>query len=561
MALAETDLSRPVQQAFVDMIERLAGSRIASVVAIVIVALACFLPGINTIPPIDRDEPAFAEVAREMLASGDFATLRLNGDTLTGVRPPGLYWLEAAAVALVGGDASAPIWMYRLPSLFAAIAGAVLTWWMAIAFGRPRAALLAGLFMASSVVLAAEARLARPDAVLLMTVVLAQGALARLRLSTDDAPRYGMCALFWLAIGAGILVKGPIAPLIAGLTVAALCASDRSLAFLHRLLPAWGGLVLLLALLPWAIALGLRDVVPAAAGDLVAAGRIGTEAPPGTYALISFAILWPASSFAFLAAPWVVARFRRPPVLFALAWAVPFWIGAEFWPEKLPHYVLPVLPAFAFLAALAIDRERVAVDGRLMRVLAFATPGFAVLLGLGTPLVVALSGGGIPYTALPALLASVALAILAWRWLVAGAVLAAAGLSIIAACLMYLGSYGFVVPGFDRIHLSSRVLAASERAVPCADPQYVATGFSEPTLPFLAPLGRVRFADTTAAADFLKEPGCRVAIVDARRLSSFRQRAEDIGVELSSYGRVTGVNLGAGRRVTLLIFGTAEPPK
>ena len=54
------------------IVATLAGSRLASAVAIVIVALACMLPGFTTIPPIDREEPHFAQAVKRMMETGGY---------------------------------------------------------------------------------------------------------------------------------------------------------------------------------------------------------------------------------------------------------------------------------------------------------------------------------------------------------------------------------------------------------------------------------------------------------------------------------------------------------
>ncbi len=85
-------------------------------------------------------------------------------------------------------DALTTIWLYRLPSLFGAIGAVLLTYWAALAFVARRAALMAALMMASSILLGVEARLAKTDATLLFTCVAAMGALARIYLGKRRTP-------------------------------------------------------------------------------------------------------------------------------------------------------------------------------------------------------------------------------------------------------------------------------------------------------------------------------------------------------------------------------------
>ena len=109
-----------------------------------------------------------------MLETGDYVDIRFQ-DEVRYKKPVGIYWLQAG-----GGESRrarsacrtrAPrIWLYRIPSLLGAIGAVLLTYWAALAFVSRRAALLAGLMMASSILLGVEARLAKTDAMLLLTV-------------------------------------------------------------------------------------------------------------------------------------------------------------------------------------------------------------------------------------------------------------------------------------------------------------------------------------------------------------------------------------------------------
>ena len=138
------------------------------------------------IPPIDRDEARFAQATKQMVESGDFVDIRFQDDARY-KKPVGIYWLQAASVeagdALGVPRAQLRIWLYRLPSLIGAIGAVLLTYWAALAFVTRRGARWPALMMASCVLLGVEARLAKTDAMLLLTATAAMGALARVYLS------------------------------------------------------------------------------------------------------------------------------------------------------------------------------------------------------------------------------------------------------------------------------------------------------------------------------------------------------------------------------------------
>ncbi len=155
----------------------------ARAIAVLLVAsLVSFLPGFFSTPPIDRDEARFAQATKQMVESGDYVDIRFQ-DEVRYKKPVGIYWLQAAVVktasALGFQRAPTTIWLYRIPSLIGAIGAVLLTYWAALAFVSRRAAVLAGLMMASCVLLGVERLLAKTDAMLLLATVAAMGAMAR----------------------------------------------------------------------------------------------------------------------------------------------------------------------------------------------------------------------------------------------------------------------------------------------------------------------------------------------------------------------------------------------
>ena len=167
-----------------------------------------FLAGWFTIPPIDRDEARYAQATKQMLESGDFFDIRFQDDPRH-KKPIGIYWLQAAAVAPLGTDARDAIWAYRIPSLIGVAVVLLLIPWCARPLVGPEAALLAAVLVAATIILGVEARLAKTDAALLATIVAMQGALARVWLD-PATPGWRWPALFWTALGMGILIKGPV---------------------------------------------------------------------------------------------------------------------------------------------------------------------------------------------------------------------------------------------------------------------------------------------------------------------------------------------------------------
>src|ERR1700694_5157809 len=355
----------------VGAIDFVTGSHVRAVAFLTLCGLLLFLPGFFNIPPIDRDEARFAQATKQMVETGDFVDIRFQ-DEVRYKKPVGVYWLARApgptAFALGLPRAQVRVWLSRVPSLVGAIGAVLLTYWTALAFVTRRGAILAGLIMCSSVLLGAEARLPQTGAMLLLPVVAARGALARVYLSWQrgedpEHPPWSWPAIFWTALAGGILLKGPLILMFVALTIVTLAILDRSAAWLWRLRPVWGLMWVLVLVLPWFVAIFWR------AGDAFFADSIGGDmlsklsaqeshgAPPGLYLLLLWVTFWPGAALAGMAVPAVWRARREPGAQFLLAWLVSSWVVVELVVSQLPHYVLPLYPAIAILTVGALERR------------------------------------------------------------------------------------------------------------------------------------------------------------------------------------------------------------
>ena len=405
------------------------GSHRRACVLLIAVALLVFLPGFFQIPPVDRDEARFAQATKQMVENGDYIDIRFQ-DEVRYKKPVGIYWLQAAAVkagrALGVNHADTTIWLYRLPSLAGAISGVLLTYWAALVFVGRRAALLAALMMAGSLLLGVEARLAKTDAVLLACSVAAMGAMARIYSASRSAPEtpagWRLPAILWTAMAAGVLVKGPLILMFVGLTAVALSILDRSARWIFALRPVSGIVWMLLLVLPWFAAITLRSggsfFEQALGHDMlekVASSQEAHGAPPGYYLLLFWVTFWPGSVLAGLAAPAVWRARREPATQFLLAWLIPSWLVFEAVITKLPHYVLPLYPAIAVLIAGVIERGGLVKARWLMRGTAgwFVLPG---IIAIAIPVIFIIVGRDLGFVAWPFAAVAVIFGLFAW-WL------------------------------------------------------------------------------------------------------------------------------------------------
>lgn len=523
---------------------------------LVLFFLACVLPGFFTLPVIDRDEARFAQATRQMVESGDFITPRLGAEPRF-KKPIGIYWLQSTAVELTGLGAHAPIWAYRIPSLLAACLAILLTHAIGVRLFGARAAFWAGALLAACVVLGGEARLAKTDATLLACAVAGQLALARLYVARGEKVSLGWPLLFWGAMGAAILVKGPIAPMLAAFTAIGVSLWDRDWRWLRVLRPVLGVPLMLVIVLPWLIAIAMHsgtDFFHEAIGkDLlgkVATGQESHGAPPGAHLAAFLVIFWPGAALAVSALPWVWTNRRTPAVRFCLAWIVPFWIVFEITATKLPHYTLPTYPAIALLAGAALASGRLDQPSWWMRTLVVMAALGGVLAGVGLVGAFYWFEAAVSVEAVAlALLAAAIGAIVVWQALGAG-MTSAYRVLLAQAVVLYTLGFGVVAPRLEALWVSPRLAAAIAADVDCVHPQAMVSGFSEASLLFNIGTNTLT-GDGAQAADFLAEPGCRVAVVDTRQRARFDARMAELGRTARSLDTVNGVNLGNGRLLSL----------
>jgi len=546
---------------------RLFGHDISAPLFLLVLSLLLFVPGQWTVPPLDRDEPRFTQATKQMLETGDFVDIRFQ-DQPRHKKPVGIYWLQVAAAKATGFGPEAPLWVYRIPSVAGAVLAVLLSYWAARAFVGPPTAFVTGLLVGCAIILEVEAHLAKTDAMLFATILAAQGALARIWLKRTSVPQWGLVALFWTALAAGVLIKGPVILMITGLTIAGLCILTRQFAWLKSLAPLVGFAWMLLLISPWFVLIGIATdwafYKEAIGKDLlgkVGQGQEGHGAPPLTHLLAMLVVFWPLPAFLMMTVRKIWRERASDLVVFCGAWFVPSWVVFELVATKLPHYTMPLLPALALPVAAALVHGVDAPVGKARRWAA------AVLLVLPVAGVAAAAFAGPIYLGVwpspPGGLITVIGAVFAFvaaAKLVRSAPLEAWPPAVMAAIAVAIGFWGFVGPALSPIWVSPRLVETIETIESCPDPLVVTSGFHEPSFIFLQGT-ETRIVLPEEGARHLAEaaPGeCRVAVIESRNAAAFFAEAGKIGLVPLEVGRVDGLNINGGK---LMDIGLYVPEK
>ncbi|MDX2263943.1 MAG: glycosyltransferase family 39 protein [Hyphomicrobiales bacterium] len=533
---------------------------------LLVLCLALYLPGQASLPVTDRDEARFAQATKQMLETGDFIDIRFQ-DEPRYKKPVGIHWLQSLSVAAFGNEARNNIWAYRIPSLLAMIAAALLTWWAARPiFGR-RTALLSAVILASAITVSFEARIAKSDAALFALIILAQGAFARIFLL--DRKRHemvGVAAVFWVAMGAAILVKGPVAPAVIGFTGAALVIFHKDRRWLRNLHAAWGVPVMLAIVLPWFIAIGVISegafFAGAAgkdfAGKLVS-GQEAHGAPPGFYLITFWWSFWPGALVVTGgAAIWLWRRRIGRRALWLLASIIPYWIAIELTPTKLPHYALPVYPAIAMAAAWALREGAAQIPARTYKqaagIWAFVITAQIVVFGYGFWRFEAEWSAALALLGAALIAVAAVAAVAAWR----RQSYAALAFAVTAAGMLNAGAFGGVLPALKPIWPSQQAAEALAPFLPCARGPVAFAGHNEPSAVFLHGTD-TKFASPEGAAQALLDGSAAYAFVETRRLGRFSKVfADKGGAAPQPVACAAGIDVNGGKTLILELF-TLKP--
>jgi 4-amino-4-deoxy-L-arabinose transferase-like glycosyltransferase len=533
--------------------------------------LVLWLPGFFTLPPSDRDESRFAQASKQMLETGDYVQIR-NGQVARNQKPIGIYWLQvpfAAAARHLGLARANPIWPYRLPSLIGGLAAVLATYGFGRGLASPRAALLAAAMLAASLVLTVEVHMAKTDAALLAATTVAMGLLSRAWLSPASLGR-GAALGFWAALGIAVLIKGPIAPMVCGLTTLWLTIADRKRgppSWLWSLRPRIGLALLLAIVLPWFIAIGLathgRFFVQSVGGDLagkLAASDDAHAAPFGFHLVLLPLLMFAGGAAALCAVPSIWRNRRADQTRFLIAWIVPSWLVFELVATKLPHYPLPLYPAVALLAA-----RWLLAPAEPPRFLARFTSGLTILVVI----LIGLAGAILPLIVQPGLGASSLLGapLLGLAALLVGLLLRvwpdqrrATLIALVAAPLINAWLFGVELPLLSSLWIAPRVESALAARWPNGRPvdaSFAALGFAEPSLMFLCGSQTHLFNSAGAAAGFLAAPDT-VLLVDGRDLPALALELKQRHEVEAPFAAVTGYNYSRGKRISLILL-TAAP--
>ena len=303
-------------------------------------------------PLYKADESRYGEISREMVATGDWLTPRLNGFKYF-EKPPLQYWTTAALFEILGERD----WVARLSTALFGFAGIALAFFAANRLFAPPTGAYAAAILAGCPLYVVLGQVNTLDMCVTFFLSAAIFALAMRRM-----------LWFWVACALAVLGKGLIGIVLPAGAAALYIVLRRDWEFVTRMRPIAGGALFLAVAAPWFIAVSAAN--PEFAHFFFVQEhfeRFTTELHQRVHPWWYFVPVLAAGM-----APWLVPlaraagralRGRSDAELLLWCWAIVVFIFFSISSSKLPPYILPIFPALAVLAARALTRGALMVQG------------------------------------------------------------------------------------------------------------------------------------------------------------------------------------------------------
>lgn len=307
------------------------------------------------------DEGRYAEIAREMAASGDWVTPRYN-ELKYFEKPPLQYWATALAYRAFGPSE----WTARLWTAATGFLGVLLAGYTAGRLVSPTAGIASGLVLAATPLWLVGSRVSSLDMGVSFFLQLACSAFL-LAFRTGATPRARTLWIHgaWVAMALAVLSKGLIGVVLPGIVLGSYVAWTRQWFLLRELRPATGGALFLAIAAPWFVVVSLRN--PEFAPfffvhehfDRFVGGndRLGpwwyfvVLLPLGFLPwLLALPLAQNTHAYALANPSRTVLRVRTALVLWTVVILAFFTVSRS----KLPGYILPAVPPLAMLAGIGL---------------------------------------------------------------------------------------------------------------------------------------------------------------------------------------------------------------
>jgi len=536
------------------------------VLLLLLLTLSMVLPGLSSLPVIDRDEARFAQASVQMAETNDLMNIRFQ-DEARNKKPAAAYWAQTAMIKVFIRDSEPRIWVQRLPSVLAALISILALYWGGLRMVGREASLIAAALLAISLIFVFEGHIAKTDALLCASTTLIFASLGRLRQGAGRREVW----IFWIALGASIMIKGPIGPVLTIFFFISILAWEKNLSWARPLLNPGAIFLFILMWLPWGIAMYIAtdgafyaESLGKDFGGKITAAQENHGAPPGAHSLAIWAVFWPSSLFLLPGFAYAISAIRSGqdnPIIrsmkFIICWAVPFWILIELMPTKLPHYGLPVFPAICLMMGTAILAMKQISGFKKTRIFSGIIFILSTASVVGALIVTQNQFGQTDKTAGVYILCGISglIAFIACVALWGNRIRLSLGATLVSAAICSAGAYAYILPSFTDFRTAERVRAELDRFAPEADSSDIhSPHFTEPSLVYHLGAGvdlkdrKVKLSDGSLVILNARRKNATALSIRLSKKAKKRKRC------LQSSNPINGINYSNGTPLSLVIL-------
>ncbi len=532
-------------------------------ILLLVLAALLFTSDIRAWREFVRAESYFALGARIMVEQGDWLTPHAPDEQPLN-KPPLTYWLIGVSYKLFGaGYGSA-----RIPSVIAALAVLASVYALGFHFYGKRVGLLSAALLLTSMLFMSFARLAMSDMLLTLFVTASLGAFA-FALTLESK---WMSLVGYVALGLGLLTKGPVAIVLVAVPVAAELVNTRSRASVKKLRIGLGLPVVLSIGLPYFLIVYFRRGAGAIWFFFVGenlqrfTGNIyGEWARPFWYQLAAFFGDFAPWSLLILPAIWLIwhrgrhgqtDRFERILYLWLLSTLLLF----SFSSFKRDYYLLPAMPAAALMVARLLSSEiRARFVRRAIQIYLIVWALLILAVAAATIKAASILGAQSVLRFVPVILAGLGFG--AVLWVTAWGRIWATSFTLAAVIVATFAGIEFaLLPAFTRYQPAVNLVTSNPGRLWITS--HKAGGWANDLAFSLPPPHHVERIDvkddTSRLIEFLRTPNT-VALIMESDFAVFRQRDPDLKIvqraETFGHGGVTQKLLLKTERQALLVVG------
>ena len=528
---------------------------------------------LNTFPVLDRDEARYAQSTKQMLEINNYSSIKFQ-DELRSKKPIGIYWLQALSVNILSVKSDSifsknqlnDIWKYRIvSSIFSLITCLVMYLVGSKIFDR-KTSFFGTLILQCTLLFTIESHIAKTDATLLTCSVISMlilfGYYKSIFVKKYDITFF----IFWSTLGASILLKGPIIPIMVLISIIFLIIFEKKARWLLNTNPLIGTIITILIVLPWFLSLSgveqnsffnegfKKDFL-----EKILSVQEKHGAFPGSHTIAIFFLFFPMSIFLFPTILASVKSIKQENKLFLIAWIIPNLILLELIPTKLPHYALPLYPAISLLVAQYIVEKNKPIFNSYSILNIFNYLLYLIIVfGICLLLFFSMKNystfyKNYSYLIIIFFLVLISSIIIKLKF----QIIKTLYYQVFLSCITSIFIFGFFLSKLDKIWISKNLynfIKAENIRLNSND--IASIGYNEPSLIFY--LGTQINIIKSLNEDFFEKKLYKYIIIEEKYLTDFKTILESSNYEYFLQRNIGGFNMAKGRWVNTMIYKLKE---